>query len=616
VHNNVSNPHLVFLPHSIWRGIFDNVVAMGRLGWLFVVLSVGCGRTTFFGVGASGGDDDGGTGPNMGVTGGPDGTGGFSGADGSSSTGRMTVTATATITDTDTATTVGPGETTDDDTSDSGSTGALTCADDPAACQVELHLRRAVDILFVIDNSGSMGAEQGTLAQSFASFIEVLEAQEVGANYRIGVTTSSGDGVLRATSCRSRLFEFTFQWQFGTIDEQQTGCLDNCDIDVLNLPDPWVEKGDGGTNIPAGLTMAEVLQCIGPQGINGPGFERPLEAMRSAILDPASDFLRDDALLAVVFVTDEADCSMSPENELWAKTDGTVFWTLPDRPSSAVCWTAGVSCSGGPGVYDDCVSQDKGMDGLPTADPDEAIVYTMQRYVDALSVVSEQKQLAGGPGEVLIALMAGVPLDYPDTGFLQYEDSFSEEFNLEYGIGPGCGQGTETITSPPGIPPVRLKELSEAFATESPNVFSICSDDYGIALTDIAAKLSALDERACIGGCVIDLDESTEALEPDCILGEANPNGSPGLAVPPCIVGLDLWDFPTPADNICYRALTDPEGETATPFDDMSPQCVTLGSNLEYVVERRPGTPVPPGVSVEVGCSLQAPIGTTCDEIE
>ena len=239
--------------------------------------------------------------------------------------------------DTTSGTDTEPTATTFTDTT--GSTGEPSCMDSPDLCTAAISLRRAVDILFVIDNSGSMGGEQGTLAENFASFIDVLENQQVGANYRIGITTSAGDGGLRATSCRGN--EFLFTWQFGTIDERQRGCLDNCDIDFISIPEPWVEKSSGQTNLPPGLGMTEVLQCIGPQGINGPGFERPMEAMRNTLVNDVAGFVRDDALLAVIFVTDEADCSMTDENIGWISSDeGEVFWTHPDRSSSGVCWAA------------------------------------------------------------------------------------------------------------------------------------------------------------------------------------------------------------------------------------------------------------------------------------
>ncbi len=499
-------------------------------------------------------------------------------------------------------------------TTDGTSTGPVSCIDSPDLCTVELNLRRAVDILFVVDNSGSMGGEQATLAQSFASFVDVLEGQQVGANYRIGITTTAGDGVLRATSCRSRLDDFLFSWAFGDIDERQRGCLDHCAIDQIDLPDPWVEKSDGQTNLPPGLGMAEVLQCVGPPGINGPGYERTLESMHAALVDQTSGFIRNDALLAVIFVTDETDCSTDDETEYWLRNFGQVFWTTPDRPTSGVCWQAGVTCLGGPGVYDDCVAEDKGQDGLPTMDEDEAVLYPVQRYIDVLTDIAAQKQLEGGQGEVLLALLGGVPLDYPETGVVVYADSPFPDFNSEYGIGPGCGQGTETIQDPPGIPPVRLQVLAEAFATEERNVFSICSDDYGVALSHIAEAIGELNERACINGCVVDAEPASASLEPDCSLVETFADGAPDQIVPPCVIFDDGWDFPADDVHACSRALTDAEAATPITVDDMSAQCVTIGSNVELTVERREGIPVAAGTAIAVSCQLEAPVGVTCAE--
>ncbi|MCX4239276.1 vWA domain-containing protein [Paraliomyxa miuraensis] len=500
-------------------------------------------------------------------------------------------------------------------TTNDSSTGPASCIDVPQLCTVELSLRRAVDILFVVDNSGSMGGDQATLVQSFASFVEVLEGQQVGANYRIGVTTTAGDGVLKATSCLSRLNDFIFHGVFGDVDERQRGCLDHCAIEDIPLPNPWVEKSDGQTNLPPGVGMAQALQCVGPPGINGPGFERPLESMRAALLDDPSGFIRNDALLAVIFVTDEADCSTDDDSEFWLKNFGQVFWTTPERATSGVCWNAGVTCVGGPGVYDDCFAVDKGQNGLPTMDEDEAVLYPVQRYIDTLTQIAAQKQLEGGQGEVLVAALAGVPLDYPDTGVVVYADSPLPDFNIEYGMGPGCGHGTEAVQDPPGIPPVRLRQFAEAFATDERNVYSICSDDYAVALTQIADALGELNEHACISGCVVDADPGTPALDPDCTLVERFADGTPDQVVPPCLVFDDGWDFPGDDVHTCFRALTDVGESTTTPFDDMTAQCVTIGSNVELDVERREGVPIAAGTSVAVSCQLEAPVGVTCDEV-
>src|SRR5262245_44705272 len=58
-----------------------------------------------------------------------------------------------------------------------------------------LSINRDVDILFVIDNSGSMAEEQATLARNFEQFIAVLERENVNANYRIAITTTDNGHV-------------------------------------------------------------------------------------------------------------------------------------------------------------------------------------------------------------------------------------------------------------------------------------------------------------------------------------------------------------------------------------------------------------------------------------
>ena len=42
---------------------------------------------------------------------------------------------------------------------------------------------------------------------------------------------------------------------------------------------------------------------------------------------------------------------------------------------------------------------------------------------------------------------------------------------------------------------------------------------------------------------------------------------------------------------------------------------MTSGFNVELVVERREGIPVPSGTSVDVSCDLVAEPGVTCDDV-
>src|SRR5689334_157258 len=186
-----------------------------------------------------------------------------------------------------------------------------------------LALNRDVDILFVIDNSGSMAEEQATLARNFEQFIEVLERTDVNANYRIAITTTDNanvsycgengpeSGRFQLQSCLDRANEFIFNAD----DHFAEACESVCDHPGLAvLPSwtsadkeekarPWIERNGSFTNLPDGITTSDAFECFGPQGIAGCGFESTLESMRLALTRAESakelnyGFVRPAALL-------------------------------------------------------------------------------------------------------------------------------------------------------------------------------------------------------------------------------------------------------------------------------------------------------------------------------
>jgi hypothetical protein len=352
----------------------------------------------------------------------------------------------------------------------------------------------AVDVVFVVDNSGTMGPGQVALVEAMDSFVARLDNE--GLDYRIAVTTTDAGnpwcgttspeaGNFIASSCRSRLGEFVFNGAM-VIDMTDEACLDVCPHDVIDiqptpteldptpLPRPWVERIDGVTNLPAGVTPAEALRCLVPQGISGCGFERPLESTRLALLratSPAENnygFFRSGADLLIVLVSDEVDCSYDNTWDTIFLPDGNrVFWSDPvaPAPTSAVCWNAGVACTGGPGTYDECHAQNYDVDGNQTV-PANAVLHDLSRYTDQLAAIDA----ANGPARVRVAVLAGVPLDYADGGDPLYADSIDPVFQTSFGIGPGCE--TADISA---LPPVRMREVAEAFADAGErNVYSIC----------------------------------------------------------------------------------------------------------------------------------------------
>jgi len=540
-------------------------------------------------------------------------------------------------------------------TGESGETGEGTTTGGGGGGGLPLAVNKDVDILFVIDNSGSMGEEQAILAANVGSFIDVLEADQVEANYRIGITTTDNGnpwcppgqttpegGQLVSSPCTERLGDFVFN--NGEVDVRDLACNDICtldpaeleilptttDVDPNPVARPWLERIEGHKNIPDGTSTAAAFACFGPMGINGCGFESPLESMYLALvraqnIDEASyGFLRQNAILAVVIVTDEADCSYNKDFATIFEADGNkVFWSDPadSFPSSAVCWNAGVECSGDPSSYASCDPVNKDEDGNPGVGDAAAVLHPMSRYIGLLDGLEAEKQEISADNQVVVSLIAGVGVDgVPHYADVDLSDS---EFQHSFGIGPGCTAPNPLDPNSPveAVPPVRLRVLTEAFTPD--NMFSICEADYSAALEAVAAQIRDQINPACYSQCAADSDPATEILEPSCVVKEDQPGQDP-TEVPEClrdgqgyVIDPDTQDYAMPDDQtrVCYAALVDSQGLSADPRDDMSPECTDANFNLEFKVVRRPGFPAPGGTSMSAVCEVDEFPDLTCPGI-
>lgn len=151
-----------------------------------------------------------------------------------------------------------------------------------------------IDLLFVIDNSASMDLEQANLGTNFPAFISVID--ESGLDYRVAVTTTGMD------------YTYYLTTPFGSIPSSQDGGDNGTMLlrDDCGMQRRWIEKTDAD---PTGT-----FACAANVGAAGPSQEMPLAAMRAALEDRMADgtnqgWRRPDALLGVVFLTDENDCS-------------------------------------------------------------------------------------------------------------------------------------------------------------------------------------------------------------------------------------------------------------------------------------------------------------------
>jgi len=536
---------------------------------------------------------------------------------------------------------------------------------------IAISLNKDVDIMVVIDNSGSMAEEQATLSANFGAFVNVLEAEDVNANYRIGVTTSdmgnprcgatADGGNLLLSSCRGDRLDPDFRRVThggDLIFDAQFACTDFCSEETHNAlaggvletasgkddgekQRRWIERIEGETNLPEGVSALEAFQCFGPQGITGCGFESQMEAMYKGLKKAQSTdkdelnygFLRDSAILSVIIVTDEADCSYNPAYDDIFTPANKQFWSneSANAAQNAVCWNAGVKCEGST-PYSSCSSADYNSAGEEITDTgaaaDQAVLYPVDRYIGVVQEIEDQKQTIDQAQEVLVALIGGVPLGYADGDPISYVDGTAQDLE-DNGVGPGCQSLNEIMVDPDPcastaecpagaictdggvcgpptgdpLPPVRMLEWAEAFAVDGArNVYSICSDDYTAALSAIANRIRDQIKPACFPSCVADTDDSTPYLNASCNLVEENDATGEQNKIPECI-DQDGARVPPVGATVCFDYLVDKDGnETPNTDDDMAEECVEAGYNLEFKIVRSASAKA--GFTVKATCEL------------
>lgn len=170
--------------------------------------------------------------------------------------------------------------------------GDALAADQAVDTHVQQTVKRA-DVLFVVDNSGSMAEEQATLAASFPDFVDALVAD--GVDFHLGVVT--------------------------TDDDQLQG---SPKVVTPATPDP---AGTFAQNATVGTA--------------GYGFEQPFLSARYALSPGAlsgvnAGFLRGPARLFLVFVGDEDDQS-SGSVSFYAST----FEAVKSTPSMVAAYAIG-----------------------------------------------------------------------------------------------------------------------------------------------------------------------------------------------------------------------------------------------------------------------------------
>lgn len=405
---------------------------------------------------------------------------------------------------------------------------------------------RALDLLFVVDNSHSMEVEQQRLIAAFDDLVATLtEIGGVLPDLHVGVVSSNA-----GSAGQSGVPGCPVQGDGGALQAVTHPAATHCP----SLADAFASDIATATGRQTNYTgtLTDTFACLAALGEGGCGFEMHLESAWLA-LQPGKNpgFYRDDAHLAVVIVADEDDCS-TRDGALFGDPTAGVSSPLGPRTSFR-CHEFGVVCD------DDATPRAFG----PRAGcrPITAPVYEfpIAKYVDFFADLKPDRRLSvagilgtfdGSHLEVIQDPAPGAPAGYA-------------------AVKRSCGYDAND-DSVGASPPVRLAAFLGAFGSRGIHG-SACDPSYADTLRAIGTEV------ATSMASILCLDAAITDPQTRCTVELATPAGTAPL--PRCTEG---------ATAACWTTGTDARA------------CSTTETALWLTVD--PAFAPPAGATLEVRC--------------
>jgi hypothetical protein len=359
---------------------------------------------------------------------------------------------------------------------------------------VALTANRKADILFVIDNSLSMKQEQENLARNFPAFIERLRTIEGGLpDVHIAVVTTDLGAGPAASGCHPGGDGGLFQgWDKG------------CGLDGQSR---FISASDGERTRNYHGDLSAVFGCMARVGTDGCGYEHQLAAAARALdvsrTPQNAGFLRDDAYLQLILITDEDDCSADDATDLFTRS-------YPGDEPSFRCSRVGHRCQGQPpGDAELRVS----LDSCQPAD--DGPLSGVRALVDQIRALKKDS------GKILVSGIFG----WPTGGAGEYRVGKSDKGRWDNL--PVCDSGNGEAAA--GL---RLQQFVKSFG-DNGSVASICDGDFKPALDRIGHDLaSAIGHGFCMSGPLVDTG-AAPGLQPECLVSETR-TGQAETYLPHC----------------------------------------------------------------------------------
>ena len=396
--------------------------------------------------------------------------------------------------------------------------------------------RRDIDILFMIDDSSSMRLAQDNLRRNFSSFVAGLQALPGGLpNIHLAVVSSdmgAGDGSISgcdSSGGKKGIFQYTGH----VIPPATAPCTT-----TLNAGATYISNIGGVANYTGALEDA--FSCIAALGEAGCGMEHQFAAITRALgvdglgAAPAQNqgFLRPDAALAIVMLTNEDDCSASlgqgPNGRIPLFDTGanTNIASQLGPPVNFRCNEFGHMCSRGSGApghpdrnapnldvnamvtYDSCASNDS--DGF---------------LLGAADTADKLKSLKNDPSLVAVAAITGPATPYTVTWKAPSAVDTSCNTTMQTCPWPVIAHSCTASDGSFADPGVRIGDFVDQFGANG-LLLPICAADLAPSLGRAAALIGTTIAPVCITRAIAD-DPSKSGIQPDCIvtLNGKQPNG-------------------------------------------------------------------------------------------
>lgn len=401
--------------------------------------------------------------------------------------------------------------------------GSGRCINGGYCTEIDSRVRRSADLLFVVDNSGSMRQEQAALRDQFPKLVTTLTSGVTSTGARFPALTDLHLGVVSA------------DMGLAGIPNNFPGCntqrhINGGDDGVLLHPGntgpgcssdypPWLSYISGRDDP---TKLAQDFSCISNLGTSGCGFEQQLEAGLKALwpksyidadgnvyppeknpilfLSTTSEgrfghgdtpttqggnagFLRKDALLAIVVVTDEEDCSSKNTGHFISTND-------PNNPLSKQ------------GINLRCYYNKQNL-------------FEVDRYIKGFAGLKP-----GHADDVLFAAIVGVPRElvseearagvtFSDQGSRdEYYDRILNDPRMQErpmnenipaiaNVAPSCTRTDAFGERADAYPPRRIVEVAKGMG-ENATVQSICQDDFGPAMDRIIELTLSRAQTECL----------------------------------------------------------------------------------------------------------------------